>query len=394
MNARPWLMLAVLFLVRTSMGFQFQTAASIGPLLMEFLAIDNAQIGLLIGLYLLPGLPIALPGGLFGQRFGARRVVAAGLVMMVLGAILASLAAGFPVVAAGRVVSGTGAVLLNVMITKLAADWFTGGKTATAMAILVTSWPLGIAFGLAGGHGITAAFGWAAVLQLSAGLSALTLLLFVAIYRDPPGLPPLQVFSFSLGLTGFELLMVGIAGAIWATYNAAFIVLISFAAPLFTAHGYSTEQSGWIASLLGWAMIPMIPLGGYLADRLGRPNLLMAGAFTASTAAIVAMAYSEAPVTWLVVIAVVVGLPPGAAMALPASVLRPVVRAAGMGIYYTIYYAGVATLPVLAGMARDRTGNVAAPLLAAGAMMALALLLLIAFRIIAQPLPRTAVVPS
>jgi predicted MFS family arabinose efflux permease len=394
MNRKSWVMLAVLFLARTTMGFQFQTAASIGPSLMESLSIDNAQMGFLIGLYLLPGLPIAVPGGIIGQRFGARHVVLAGLVLMVLGGMLSSLASDFTIVAAGRVVGGTGAVLLNVMLTKLVADWFTATRTATAMAVLVTSWPVGIALGLVCGPSIALAFGWAALLQFSAGLTALALVLFVAIYRDPPGLPPAGNVRFNLGLNSFELLMVSVAGAIWATYNVAYIVLISFAPPLFTAHGYSIQQSGWLVSLLGWVMIPMIPLGGYLTDRLGRPTLLMAGGFIVAVVSIAAMACSESPVIWLAVIAVITGVPSGAIMALPVSVLRPEVRAAGMGIYYTFYYTAMALLPALAGMARDRTGSVAAPLLFSAGMMALALLLLIVFRILGRPQHSAAVAPS
>jgi MFS family permease len=165
-------MLAVLFTVRTVMGFQFQAVASLGPSLIDALAIDNAQLGLLIGLYLLPSVPIALPGGMIGQRFGGRQVAVLGLAMMAL----------------GRVIAGIGAVLLNVMLAKLVADWFTDHRPATAMGILSSSWPLGIALGLAFSQSLAVRFGWAAVLQLSAGLAALALGLVIAIYRDPPGL--------------------------------------------------------------------------------------------------------------------------------------------------------------------------------------------------------------
>ena len=84
-----WLMLAVLFLARTAMALQFQTVASVGPFLMRrALAIDFAALGALIGLYMLPGIVIALPGGLLGQRFGAKRVLLVGLALMAVGGAL------------------------------------------------------------------------------------------------------------------------------------------------------------------------------------------------------------------------------------------------------------------------------------------------------------------
>ena len=83
-----WLILAVLFLARTVMACQFQTVGSVGPVLVEALGIGYAQLGTLIGLYMLPGVVFALPGGLLGQRFGPKNVVLAGLVLMVAGGIL------------------------------------------------------------------------------------------------------------------------------------------------------------------------------------------------------------------------------------------------------------------------------------------------------------------
>jgi hypothetical protein len=70
-------------------------------------------------------------------------------------------------------------------------------------------------------------------------------------------------------------------------------------------------------------------------------------------------------VIWLIAVACLSGMPAGAIMTLPVRVLRPETRAAGMGIFYTLFYVGMGALPALAGMARDRTGNVAAHLCSA-----------------------------
>jgi hypothetical protein len=65
-----WIMLAVLFTVRTVMGIQFQSVASTSLYLIDDLAIDYTRLGMLIGLYSLPGVFLAFPGGLIGKRFG------------------------------------------------------------------------------------------------------------------------------------------------------------------------------------------------------------------------------------------------------------------------------------------------------------------------------------
>jgi hypothetical protein len=54
-TSNRWLILAVLFLARAAMSFQFQTIGAVGPLLIDQLHIDFTWLGTLIGLYMLPG---------------------------------------------------------------------------------------------------------------------------------------------------------------------------------------------------------------------------------------------------------------------------------------------------------------------------------------------------
>src|SRR5262249_50743257 len=142
-----WLMLFVLFLTRTAMAFQFQSIGAVGPILVDALKIDFVSLGTLIGLYMLPGIVIALPGGVLGQRFGAKIIVLVGLLLMTVGGVLTTMDM-FPINASGRLISGAGAVLINVVMTKMITDWFANREIVTAMSILIASWPLGLALGL------------------------------------------------------------------------------------------------------------------------------------------------------------------------------------------------------------------------------------------------------
>jgi hypothetical protein len=58
-----WNILALLFAVRTAMAFQFQSTAAMAPMLRQEFGVGPAEIGLLIGLYLAPGVALAIPGG-------------------------------------------------------------------------------------------------------------------------------------------------------------------------------------------------------------------------------------------------------------------------------------------------------------------------------------------
>ena len=83
-----WFVLAVLFAARVTMAFQFQAVAALSPVYMTAFGVELSDIGFLIGLYLAPGLVFALPGGAIGRRFGDRRVIAFGMVLMLTGAVI------------------------------------------------------------------------------------------------------------------------------------------------------------------------------------------------------------------------------------------------------------------------------------------------------------------
>jgi hypothetical protein len=53
-----------------------------------------------------------------------------------------------------------------------------------------------------------------------------------------------------------------------------------------------------------------------------------------------------------------------------------------MGVFYTWYYAAMAVLPGLAGMARDLAGSAAAPVLFSAAMMVVTLACLAGFVVV------------
>ena len=143
-----WLILLVLFIARAAIAFQFQSIPALSPLLVDNLQIDYALLGTLVGLYMLPGVIFSLPGGVLGQRFGDKQIAVLGLSLMVLGGLWVGLSGTYLSASLGRVVSGVGAVLLNIVLAKMVTDWFAGREIVTAMALFVSSWPVGIGLGL------------------------------------------------------------------------------------------------------------------------------------------------------------------------------------------------------------------------------------------------------
>jgi MFS family permease len=361
-----WLILATLTLARTTMGFQFQSVAAVGPVLTSESIISYTELGVLIGIYLLPGALFAIPGGWFGKRFGDKRVVLTGLAMMTLGGATLAISEVYEVMFVGRLVSGLGAVLLNVLVTKMVTDWFAEHRIATAMGVLISSWPLGIAIALLTLSPLESWIG----LRLTC---AIALLLVAAVYTNPPGTSEPGNNSSQPGerkLTAYELWGVVLSGSVWCLYNVALILPLSFGTEYLVAQGITLTAAGASVSLTSWLIIPALPLGAWIAERIGKPVSTMVVTFAMLVCAI---PFTGSYALVFAAIGIIFGPAGGLIMALPAQVLHKDNRAMGMGIFFTIYYAGMGIFPAIAGYTRDATGDPAAPFFIAGIAVIFAL---------------------
>jgi MFS family permease len=380
-----WLILTTLTLARTTMGFQFQSVAAVGPLLTANSTITHTELGALIGIYLLPGALFAIPGGWLGKRFGDKRVVLTGLAMMTLGGALLALFDTYEIMFIGRLISGLGAVLLNVLVTKMVTDWFAEHRITTAMGVLISSWPLGIAIALLTMGPLEEMIGLRWAFLVPVAICAIALLLVFIIYTNPPGSTETAKGTNVLAkgkLTRHEFWGVVLSGCVWCLYNTALILPLSFGPGYLVTQGVTLTSAGAIVSLTSWLIIPALPLGAWIAERIGRPVPTMVVTFLA-----IAILTWMVPVTsfYLVIFAtlgLIFGPAGGLIMALPAQVLSRENRAIGMGIFYSIYYAGMGILPAIAGYVRDVTGNPATPFILAGIAILIAVLALLGFRTI------------
>jgi predicted MFS family arabinose efflux permease len=121
-------------------------------------------------------------------------------------------------------------------------------------------------------------------------------------------------------------------------------------------------------------------LGGYIVERLGRPNITLVICFLGIGLAMCLLPFFPYPLVWFVALGLLFGPPAGIIVALPTEVLQPENRALGMGVFYTCYYAGMAALTALAGLTLDLTRSAAAPLLFGGALLFAAIFVLWLFR--------------
>ena len=353
-----WAILAVLFAVRATMAFQFQSVAAVAPLLGHQFGVSLADIGVLIGLYFAPGVALALPGGAIGQRFGDKTTVLGALLLMLAGSVVMAWATGWSMQIAGRLIAGAGGVILSVQMTKMVTDWFAGREIATAMAIFVNSWPAGIAVSLLVLPSIGTLYGIGAVHLGVAASIGCGIVLLATLYRSPT--EAAVASTARLRLDRNAAVAVIAAGLIWGLFNVGFAIIFSFGPSMLVERGWSIASAGSTISIVLWMAVGSVPLGGFLADRTKRPEWFLVGGSVVVALLMLALPRSDAVIPIVVALGLVCGQPAGPIMSLPARVLQPATRAIGMGLFYTIYYACMMLGPVIGGACAKWAGSAGA----------------------------------
>jgi cyanate permease len=133
-----WVILFLLFLLYLVFG---AVSRSIHPLvtpILEDLQLSNSQMGLILGSWQLVYIPAALVAGRLLDRWGVRRSIVAGALLIGLSAGLRYFANGFGVMLAAVALFGAGGPMISIGGPKAISEWFEGRGRGIAMGIYTT----------------------------------------------------------------------------------------------------------------------------------------------------------------------------------------------------------------------------------------------------------------
>jgi MFS family permease len=299
-----------------------------------------------------------------------------------------ALSASWSVQIAGRLVAGAGGVMLNVQMTKMVTDWFAGREIATAMAIFVNSWPAGVAISLLILPSIGTAWGVSGVYIAVAATIACGIVLLAASYEPPRDFVATTTARARLDRNTIIALIA--AALIWGLYNVGFATIFSFGPSMLVEHGWPITTAGSTISIVLWLTVVSVASGGFLADRIGRPGLIIVAGCIVFATLMILLPRSGAVIAITIALGLVCGLPAGSIMSLPARVLQPATRAIGMGLFFTVYYAGMMLGPAIAGACAKWAGSAGAALDFGAAMILACPIILCGFNRIQPAVPRMA----
>jgi MFS family permease len=379
-----WRILALLFLARIGLGFQFQTVASVGDNLVVAFGLDYIGVGFLIGLFMAPGLFLAIPAGYWGRFVSDRIMVVLGLGVLAIGGFVSSLAAESWTIGLGRICAGAGFLFTTLYFTKMVADWFEGREIATAMSVLVMSWPFGIAMGQVGHAWLAGTYGWQLPFQVASAYCLLAALGVFLFYKAPHDLPSATSGS-GAALAGQEWRLIFCAAAAWGVFNAAYVTYLSFAPKVLENLGQTAIAAAGVISIGSWIMIVSGALCGQIVDRFGGRNIVLTVCMGGAIFSLLLLSVPRAGLGASLLFGLIGMAPAGVIMAMSGQAMRPQVRAFGMGIFFTVYYAIMLVTPPVAGAIRDATGNAEGPIWLAIMLFALVIPLAVAFQYYKQP---------
>jgi len=373
--ALRWKMLALLALVRIGLGFQFQTLGSVSDQLVDRFNIDYTIIGTLIGLFMLAGLFLALPVGLIGRYLSDRSLASLGMALLAAGGFIAAFADSTTQIGAGRIVCGAGFVISTIYFAKMTTDWFAEYEIATAMGLLVMTWPLGIAAGQIIHTWLAQNSHWSTAFNVASLYCALGSVAVLLTYRAPAhpsaaanaeqtatNTPvtdttsthtPTAAQRSKAGLSRTELLLIVVASLSWALFNAGYVVFLSFAPAWLIESGYTSLQAASTTSSASWAMMISIVVGGVVADRTGRPEVVLYLCVVVAVVSLLSLYWTDFALPASVLFGLIGAAPAGIIMALASEAIEPQNRALGMGIFFSFYFLLMAPAPVLAGWLVD-----------------------------------------
>ena len=260
----------VLFLVHFSVlafALNFQMIPPLLPSLISRIGLTHTQAGALMGLFTLPGIFLALPGGRVSDAIGPRSVALWSLALLTVGPFLMlPLHPWF--LYTGRICSGVGGAVLVVVAPQIIARFFHGRELGLAMGIFNTSVPVGtiLAFNVLGS--LAGSLSISVVLVITACFSFLALAAFFFTYADP-----VQSSSemSAVGRGTIRGLGKGIwlVSLVWVLFNISILAYFTFTIDHFIASGMNGSTARFLSSLPMLLSIFLTPIVGFSIHRYG-----------------------------------------------------------------------------------------------------------------------------
>jgi MFS family permease len=349
-------------------------APLLGPVMAEF-GLSHAEGGFLFSVFFYGYVLMQVPAGFLGDRFGQKRILVTGILLVAVSALATGLASTLAVLALARLLTGLAQGMYFANDRPIIAAATPPDRLAVGQGISFSGLGLGLALGVLLGGALGEIMPWRQVFLVLAGLPLLSATLIGRFVPDrgdlwgegsgarAPGGAAAAVFRLR------DLWLLGVAGIspIWTQWLVA-----AWGPALFAEIGVrELGRSAVYASVMGLAAPPGLLAVGALSDRLrrrrGTPRRTVVAGAIAVTAVLVAcmgwIVQLRGPVWLLAVVVFATSFSFWGTWAPAYALTAELVPRRGMGIAFGILnsVAFVASLvaPYVTGWIKDWSGSFA-----------------------------------
>jgi MFS family permease len=346
--------------------FYFLTLPPLFPYLTDAFGVGFAELGAMMTVLYGASAIVQAPVGFLVDRVGARGVLTAGLVMLALGFGLMGLAPSFPAVLALAVLAGIGHSVFHPADYAILNASISPARMGRAFSIHTFAGHLGSAAAPATMILLAASIGWQEAL-VAVGLFGLLVVLALSTQWST-----LHDDALPKAKTGARKADAAHTSGVALLFSRAMILFFLFFATLsmtstgmqafsvsalVTLHGTPLGSASTALTVYLFCSAAGILVGGYVADRTGRHDLVAAAVFVLSGIISLVFAWVDLPLLALVALMTVMGTSQG--------IIRPardmMVRAASpngsagkvFGFVSAGIAAGSAIAPIPFGMLLD-----------------------------------------
>jgi len=256
---------------------------------------------------------LQVPVGVLVDRYGPKRVLAAGAMLMIAGQVLVALSATLPVAVAGRMLVGAGDATTFVSVLRLIAAWFVATRVPVMNQWLGNLGQLGQVLSALPFAALLHAAGWTPGFLSAAGLSGVALVVILLLVRNGPEriAAPRPDLRTVLGALRASVGRPGTRLGFWShfvTQSSGVVFALFWGYPfLVSAAGLDPTVAALLLSVQVLAGFLVGPTLGALTARhpLRRSNLVIGIVTVIGIAWTVVLLWPGVPPLWLLVLLVI-----------------------------------------------------------------------------------------
>lgn len=293
-----WVAHVIYFFITSSLGV-------LGPVLKQDLGLSNSELGFLNSAITIGTTIVQIPGGLYCDRYGVRKMMSLGFLLMGTFFFIFSFSASFLLASSLLVLTGLGVGCSQVSAVKAVVDWFPFKGRATAMGVKQTGVNVGGILSSSLFPLLILLYPWSLVTKWSSLVALAFAVLFYFFYRDSPHAQT----SFSSNVHSKDILAyLRNLEFVLITLSGIFLMAVQFSFSTYvvlylnqTLH-YSIKQSGVFLALsfgtgafarVGWS------LGSDYLLKNRESALILIGGLGASVLVILSLITRSSP-AWLI----------------------------------------------------------------------------------------------